>query len=198
MHMQIAAGLPRLGHDVYYMESTSAWPCDPVRRSKVHDSEYAGPYVAGVAEGFGMGDRWAYRRSYSDHSWFGMDRAGTEELLTSADVVFNVSGATHVRRGAPAEAYARTVIEHHGGPRRLVRFLAVIQPPKSVNWVLGSPGVTATGLGALGFLLPAGALAVGLAVLRTAVTIRATRLESGTMAVSADVVQELQAKMGQS
>ena len=32
MHMQIAVGLLRLGHDVYYMEVSSVWPYDPIRR----------------------------------------------------------------------------------------------------------------------------------------------------------------------
>ena len=43
-----------------------------------------------------------------------------------------------IRRGALVEAYARTVVEHHGGSRRLARFMAVIRPTKSVNWLLGS------------------------------------------------------------
>ena len=31
MHMQITAGLRRLGHDAYYFETTSTWPYDPIR-----------------------------------------------------------------------------------------------------------------------------------------------------------------------
>ena len=57
MHMQIAAGLRRLGHDAYYIEATSTWPYDPIRQSKVNDSDYAVPYLARVAEGFGLEDR---------------------------------------------------------------------------------------------------------------------------------------------
>src|SRR5438874_10682222 len=77
MHMQLAAGLARLGHDVHYVEATSVWPYDPVRRSKVDDSDYAAPYLARVCESFGLGDRWAYRRSFSDGAWLGpaADRA---------------------------------------------------------------------------------------------------------------------------
>ena len=41
MHMQIVAGLRRLGHDAYYFEITSAWPYDPVRQAAVCDSDYA-------------------------------------------------------------------------------------------------------------------------------------------------------------
>jgi len=94
MHMQIAAGLQRLGHDAYYFETTSAWPYDPVRNSIVNDSDYALPYLKKVAESFGLGDRWVYRRSYSDKAWFGASQVRAEGLLAHADAVLNVAGAT--------------------------------------------------------------------------------------------------------
>jgi hypothetical protein len=94
MHMQITVGLLRLGHDAYYFETTSAWPYDPVRNTIVNDSDYALPYLERVAESFGLGNRWAYRRSYSDKAWFGPSRAKAEELLAHADAVLNVAGAT--------------------------------------------------------------------------------------------------------
>ena len=96
MHMQIAAGLRRLGCDVYYFETTSSWPYDPQRQACVNDSDYALPYLASVAEGFGLGDRWAYRRSYSDKQWCGLSRPRAEDLLAHADAVLNVAGATRV------------------------------------------------------------------------------------------------------
>src|SRR5262249_36536300 len=92
MHMQIAAGLLRLGHDVHYFETTSAWPYDPVRELKVCDSDYAVPYLSAVAESFGLAGRWAYRRTYSDGEWLGMPAARAESLLRSADAVLNVAG----------------------------------------------------------------------------------------------------------
>ncbi len=94
MHMQITVGLRRLGHDTYYFETTSAWPYDPVRNTTVNDSDYALPYLKSVAESFGLGDCWAYRRSYSDKAWFGLGRTKAEDLLAHADVVLNVAGAT--------------------------------------------------------------------------------------------------------
>jgi hypothetical protein len=94
MHMQIVVGLRRLGHDVYYFETTSCWPYDPIRRMKVCDSEYAVPYLARIAERFGLGDRWAYRRSYLDGEWLGLSRSRAEDLLAQADAVLNVTGAT--------------------------------------------------------------------------------------------------------
>lgn len=97
MHMQITAGLRRLGHDVHYVEATSQWPYDPVRQTKVDDSDYAAPYLARVAESFGLGDRWAYRRSFSDGEWLGPSGPRAVELLRHADAVLNVAGATRAR-----------------------------------------------------------------------------------------------------
>ncbi len=96
MHMQIAVGLARLGHDVVYLETTSNWPYDPVRQVKTPDADYAVPYLASVAERFGLGEAWAYRRSYSDRAWLGPRAADAEEWLRHADAVFNVAGSTRL------------------------------------------------------------------------------------------------------
>ena len=116
MHMQIAVGLQRLGHDVYYFETTSRWPYDPVREACVDDSDYALPYLAQVAQRFGLGDRWAYRRSFSDKRWFGLSQSEAEELLAHADAVLNVAGATRVAEEGLAVArlvYFGTDPVHH-------------------------------------------------------------------------------------
>jgi hypothetical protein len=94
MHMQITAGFQRLGHDAYYLETTSTWPYDPVRQLKVCDSDYSLPYLARVAESFGLAGRWAYRRSYSDKAWLGLSSHKAQDLLAHSDAVFNVAGAT--------------------------------------------------------------------------------------------------------
>jgi hypothetical protein len=95
MTMQIVAGLRRLGHDARYYEVTSRWPYDPTRGEKVQDSEYAVPYLARVTAFFGLADRWAYRRSYSDETWLGPFAASAGEFIATADLVFNVAGATN-------------------------------------------------------------------------------------------------------
>jgi hypothetical protein len=97
MHMQIAAGLQRLGHHVYYFEVTSAWPYDPVRQTRVDDVDYAVPYLRRVAESFGLADRWALRASFADGSWYGLDGTRAEEILAHADLTLNVTGATRLR-----------------------------------------------------------------------------------------------------
>ena len=94
MHMQITAGFRRLGHDVYYFELTSTWPFDPLRNVKIATSEYAVPYLAKVAERFGLNDRWALRRNFSDREWCGLPGSVAEGILNRADIVFNISGAT--------------------------------------------------------------------------------------------------------
>ena len=98
MHMQIAVGLRRLGHDVYYIEATSAWPYNPISQARVCDSDYALAYLARVAASFGLGDRWAYRRSYLDGEWFGLSPRRAESLLAHADAVLNVAGATYLAK----------------------------------------------------------------------------------------------------
>jgi hypothetical protein len=94
MNLQIVEGLRRLGHDAWYFETSSSWPYDPVREQKVCDSDYAVPYLERIVGLFGLKERWAYRRSYSDKEWLGLSRQKAEELLAHADVVFNVAGAT--------------------------------------------------------------------------------------------------------
>ena len=98
MHMQIAVGLRRLGHDVSYVEITSTWPYDPTRQARVCDSDYAVAYLARVAASFGLDDCWAYRRSYLDNAWFGPRCAVAEDLLAHADAVLNVTGATYLAK----------------------------------------------------------------------------------------------------
>ena len=97
MTMQVARGLLGLGHDVYYIEASAAWPFDPERGARVNDGNYAIPYVARVAEQFGLGGRWAYRTSFSDRAWHGMSQSRVEELLLTADAVLNIAGASHLR-----------------------------------------------------------------------------------------------------
>lgn len=95
MHMQIALGFLRLGHDVYYFETTSTWPYNPQLQTRVNNADYAVSYLKDIAEKFGLKDRWAYRCSFSaDKTWLGMDKTKAETLLANADFVFNISGST--------------------------------------------------------------------------------------------------------
>ncbi len=95
MHMQIVVGLMRLGHNVYYFETTSTWPYNPELGRRVDNPDYAVPYLKSVADRFGVVDRWAYRCSFSaDKQWLGLNKNKAEDMLANADLVFNISAAT--------------------------------------------------------------------------------------------------------
>ena len=94
MHGQYLAGLARLGHDVYYVETTDTWPYDPIAQSKSGDASYALRYLENIMTTFGVGDRWAYRAACADGAWHGPVGSRAIEVLTSADAVFNISAST--------------------------------------------------------------------------------------------------------
>ncbi|HMD00453.1 MAG TPA: hypothetical protein VKH37_09880, partial [Ferruginibacter sp.] len=92
MHMQLVVGLQRLGHDVYYFETTRTWPYNPLLQTRVDNADYAVPYLKKVAERFGLANKWAYRCSFTKgKAWFGIRKSRAEDLLANADLVFNVS-----------------------------------------------------------------------------------------------------------
>src|SRR5512137_376919 len=97
MHMQIAGGLLRIGCDVHYLETTSAWPYDPMQGMRVADAAYPTAHLAATAARFGLGERWAYRCSWSDGRWLGPDACRADDLLKTADAVLNVSGSTSLK-----------------------------------------------------------------------------------------------------
>ena len=94
MHLQLAAGLLRLGHEVRYVETTSAWPYDVDLGGPVNDATYTLAYLARVTVRFGMGQHWAWRRSFGDGAWFGPAAPGIEAWLADCDLVLNVTGST--------------------------------------------------------------------------------------------------------
>lgn len=96
MHLQLAGGFLRLGHDVRYVETTSAWPYDAAQGSRVADPAYTLAHLARITVPFGMGERWAWRRSWGDGAWFGPAAGDAVEWLASTDLVFNVAGATQI------------------------------------------------------------------------------------------------------
>lgn len=94
MHCQFLLGLARLGHDVFYVETTTAWPYHPVEMTTTDDPSYALMYLDRVLGSFGLSDRWAYRASYADGRWYGPLAGEAIDLLRSADAVFNITGST--------------------------------------------------------------------------------------------------------
>src|SRR5687768_6731025 len=95
-YVQFAAGLARLGHDVYYVEDSGEWPYrldgGPSSDDWVSDDCSANVnHLAHVMSRFGLKDRWAYRCPLSAE-WFGVPERQRRELFASADLLLNVSG----------------------------------------------------------------------------------------------------------
>ena len=90
-YIQYVAGLARLGHDVYYIEDTGQWPYNPDESGIGKDCTYNVEYLARVMSRFGLEERWAYRFPW-ESKWFGLSDERREEVVTSSDLLINVSG----------------------------------------------------------------------------------------------------------
>jgi len=92
-YMQYVLGFLALGHDVWYLEDTSTWAYDPVKQEPSADCSHNTGYLARVMREFDLGDRWIYRNG-ADGTYHGVDdQIEAEQILASADVLANVSGA---------------------------------------------------------------------------------------------------------
>ncbi|HMC89245.1 MAG TPA: hypothetical protein VKI17_06840 [Gemmataceae bacterium] len=98
----------RLGHEVWYVEDDTVWPYDPERNAVTDDCSYAVRHIASCLERIGLADRWAFRLADRKGACWGLTEARLEALYRSADVLFNVVGATDLRaehRAAPLRVY---------------------------------------------------------------------------------------------
>lgn len=103
-------GLRRLGHDVFYIEDTGAWPYDPEHDTITDDCQYTLRYIDRLLGWLGMADRWAYR-SAVDGTLHGPLGPRVADLLASADALLNLTGATLLREehlAVPVRIYLET------------------------------------------------------------------------------------------
>jgi hypothetical protein len=94
MHGQFLRGLADLGHEVFYVETTTAWPYHPLQLTTTSDPTYTLGYLGRVMDYFGLKNCWAYRAAYLDRIWRGPLAETAEELIKSADAVLNITGST--------------------------------------------------------------------------------------------------------
>jgi len=94
-YLQYVLGLRKLGHDVYYIEDNGTCPYNPLTQNVDVDYSYSLPYLQHVMRDFNLSDRWAY--ADCNYQYFGMSRSAAHEILRTADLYVNLSGATVLR-----------------------------------------------------------------------------------------------------
>ncbi|MBA2439817.1 MAG: glycosyltransferase family 1 protein [Thermoleophilaceae bacterium] len=87
-HLQYVQGLARLGHEVFYLEDTGAAPFSPLERTVQPEADLG--YLERIMARAGLADRWAY--CHLQGEWRGMSDRRRASVLSSADLLLNVSG----------------------------------------------------------------------------------------------------------
>ncbi len=90
-YLQYVVGLARLGHDVYYIEDSGQWPYNPSAQELLEGCDFNVAYLAGVMSRFDLAEKWAYCFPWQSQ-WFGLSEPTRREVITSADLLVNVSG----------------------------------------------------------------------------------------------------------
>jgi hypothetical protein len=92
-HVHYIVGLQRLGHEVFYIEDSTAHPYHPLQFDYVADWSYTAAVMPKLAAQFGFTDRWGYRARYlDDRPTAGLSGARIDALYREADAVINVCG----------------------------------------------------------------------------------------------------------
>jgi hypothetical protein len=104
-------GFRRLGLDVTYIEDTGEWPYDPLSNVVTADPSYTLRYLRAALDRCGMDDHWFYRCAPEGGAVHGGSERDLADVLASADVLVNVTGATVLREEhlqVPVRVYLET------------------------------------------------------------------------------------------
>ncbi len=91
-YLQYLLGFRALGHDVWYLEDSGAWPYDPVKQTYGEDSTHNTAYLDSIMTEFGFGDRWIYRNGATG-AFFGAGERAARDVIKHGDLLVNVSSA---------------------------------------------------------------------------------------------------------
>src|SRR5476649_631975 len=91
-YLQYLLGFRDLGHDVWYLEDSGAWPYDPVKQTYSEDSTHNTNYLGDIMTEFGFGDRWIYRNGATG-TFHGAGERAARDLIRYGDLLVNVSSA---------------------------------------------------------------------------------------------------------
>jgi hypothetical protein len=139
--------LRRLGHDVHYLEDTGRWPFDVDRNALTADPRYTVEYLGRVMAQAALADRWAYRAVTPGRPVYGRPAREVADILATADVLINLTGATVLRdehRAIPVRIYLETdpvlpQIQVASGNRRWIDLLAAHTHYFTFGERLGAP-----------------------------------------------------------
>jgi hypothetical protein len=142
-------GFRRLGHRVFYLEDTGAWPFDPERGIVSEDAGPALAYVRRMLERVQLDEAWAYRDAV-DGRLHGASEERLRAELERADALVNVSAVTvlgeeHMR--VPVRIYLETdpvlaQIEIAQGNERTIGLLAAHTHHFTYGENFGAPDCT--------------------------------------------------------
>ena len=140
------AGFHRLGHEVYYVEETLAWPYNP--ETNADDCKYTLNYINRLMSWCGLGDRWAFHDISQGNRVYGLSESRLGEVLATADAIINVTGSTELREKhlrVPVRAYLETdpgvpEIEIAKGDRYTIDFLNAHTHYFTYGENIGRPG----------------------------------------------------------
>lgn len=95
--LSYAGGLARLGHDVFFFESSGTYEScyDPRTHITGRDPTYGLKFADAVWRKLGLEERWAYYDHWTAH-WVGPAASRVREICSTADVVLNVSGVNEI------------------------------------------------------------------------------------------------------
>jgi hypothetical protein len=102
-------GFRRLGCDVFYVEDTGTWAYDPEQDTITAAPGHTTRYIERQMRWLGLPDRWVYVSA--DGQALGPAGGRLEELLSSADVLVNLTGGTVLRERhlqVPVRIYLET------------------------------------------------------------------------------------------
>ena len=91
-YIQYVLGIARLGHDVYYIEDTGQWPYNPREGGLAKECDFNVRYLADLMSRYGPGFEVGLSVSL-ESQWFGMALTVRKDIVASADLLVNISGA---------------------------------------------------------------------------------------------------------
>jgi hypothetical protein len=101
-HLNYLLGLQEMGHEVWFLEDSGSYslPYNPTTWKCEADSTYGRAYLQRTFNQYGLPLRYCYYSEFEDQ-YYGLSRAGLENLLKRADLLLCVSGVTPVRENLP-------------------------------------------------------------------------------------------------